>query len=66
MGLLGILLSLCGLIWFAYRGWSVLLLAPLAALLAAVFAGEHLLAHWTVTFMGGAARFVAQFFPFIG
>lgn len=63
MGLLGILVGLCGLIWFAYRGWSVLLLAPIAALIAAAFAREPLLAHWTVTFMSGAARFVAQFFP---
>ncbi len=63
MGLLGILVGLCGLIWFAYRGWSVLLLAPAAALVAAAFAREPLLAHWTVTFMAGAARFVAQFFP---
>jgi H+/gluconate symporter-like permease len=63
MGLLGILVSLSALIWFAYRGWSVLLLAPAAALIAALFAGEPLLAHWTLTFMGGAARFVSQFFP---
>lgn len=63
MGLLGILVGLCGLVWLAYRGWSVLLLAPAAALIAAAFAGEPLLAHWTVTFMTGAARFIAQFFP---
>lgn len=63
MGFLGILIGLGALIWFAYRGWSVLLLAPAAALVAALFAGEPLLAHWTVTFMGGASRFVAQFFP---
>ena len=31
-GLLGILIGLGLLIWFAFRGWSVLLLAPLAAL----------------------------------
>jgi len=37
--------------------------APAAALLAAAFAGEPVLAHWTQTFMGGAARFLAQFFP---
>jgi len=43
MGLFGILVSLCGLIWLAYRGWSVLLLAPAAALVAAAFAGEPLL-----------------------
>ncbi len=63
MGLLGILLGLGLLIWLAYRGWSVLLLAPVAALIAAAFAGEPLLAHWTQTFMGSAARFIAQFFP---
>ena len=51
------------LVWLAFRGWSVLLLAPAAALLAAAFAGEPLLAHWTQTFMGSAARFLAQFFP---
>jgi H+/gluconate symporter-like permease len=63
MGLLGILLGLALLVWFAYRGWSVLLLAPTAALIAAAFSGEPLLAHWTQTFMGGAASFLAQFFP---
>jgi H+/gluconate symporter-like permease len=63
MGLLGILLALGLLIWFAYRAWSVLLLAPLAALLAAAISGEPLLAHWTQTFMGSASRFVAQWFP---
>ena len=63
MGLLGILLGLGLLIAFAYRGWSVLLLAPAAALVAAGMSGEPLLAHWTSTFMTGAAGFVAQFFP---
>lgn len=63
MGLLGILLGLSLLVWLAYRGWSVLLLAPAAALVAAAFAGEPLLAHWTQTFMGSGARFIAQFFP---
>ncbi|HEY9215442.1 MAG TPA: GntP family permease, partial [Ancylobacter sp.] len=63
MGLLGILAGLGLLIAFAFRGWSVLLLAPIAALIAAGFSGEPLLAHWTQTFMGSAARFIAQFFP---
>jgi H+/gluconate symporter-like permease len=63
MGLLGILLGLGLLVWLAYRGWSVLLLAPAAAMVAAGFAAEPLLAHWTLTFMGAAARFIAQFFP---
>ena len=63
MGLLGILLGLALLVGLAFRGWSVLGLAPLAALVAAAFSGEPLLAHWTQTFMGSAAGFVAQFFP---
>ena len=63
MGLVGILVALGLLIWLAYRGWSILLLAPAAAVLAAGLAGEPLLAHWTQTFMGSAARFIMQFFP---
>jgi H+/gluconate symporter-like permease len=63
MDLFGILIALSFLIWFAYRDWSILLLAPIAALQAALTAGEPLLAHWTQTFMGSAAGFVAQFFP---
>ncbi|MFO7476789.1 MAG: GntP family permease [Methyloceanibacter sp.] len=63
MGLIGIVLALCLLIWLSYRSWTVLLLAPAAALVAAATAGEPLLAHWTQTFMGGAAQFLAQFFP---
>src|SRR5260370_35471075 len=63
MGLLGILLALGLLVWLAYRGWSVLLLAPAAALIAAAVSREPLLAHWTQTFMGSAAQFLAQFFP---
>jgi len=63
IGLLGIVLALGLLIWLAYKGWSVLLLAPAAALVAAAVAREPLLAHWTQTFMGSAAQFVAQFFP---
>ncbi len=63
MGLAGILVALGLLIWLSFRGWSVLLLAPAVAIVAAAFAGEPLLAHWTQTFMGSAAQFIAQFFP---
>jgi len=63
MGLFGILLGLSLLMWLAYRGWSVLLVAPLAALVAAAVSGEPLLAHWTETFMRGTSRFIFQWFP---
>lgn len=63
MGIIGILLALLILVVLAFRSWSILLLAPAAALVAVLFAGEPLLANWTQTFMGGAAHFLAQFFP---
>src|ERR1700693_3801174 len=63
MGLLGILLALGLLVSLAFRGWSVLLLAPAAALVAAAVSRQPLLANWTQTFMGSAAQFVAPFFP---
>jgi H+/gluconate symporter-like permease len=63
MGLFGILVGLGLLILFAYRGWSVLLLAPAAALVAAAFGGQPLLASWTQIFMISASGFLAQFFP---
>jgi H+/gluconate symporter-like permease len=63
VGLAGILMGLAGLVWLSFRGWSVLVLAPLAALVAAIAAGEPLLANWTITFMGAAAGFIFQFFP---
>ncbi|SFH80778.1 GntP family permease [Bradyrhizobium sp. Gha] len=63
MGLLGLLTGLGLLVLFAFRGWSVLLLAPFAALVAALFGGEPLLANLTQVFMVNAAGFLAQFFP---
>ena len=63
MSVVGILIALGLLIWLAYRGWTILLLAPLCALIAALLAGQPLLANWTQTFMSNAASFVAQFFP---
>ncbi len=44
VGLFGILVGLSVLIWFAFRSWSVLLLAPIAALTAAFLSREPLLA----------------------
>jgi H+/gluconate symporter-like permease len=63
MGLLGIFVALAGLVFLAFRGWSILVLAPLAGLIAAAFSGEPLLASWTQTFMRSAADFIVQFFP---
>jgi len=61
--LIGILVALALLIALAFRGFTLLLAAPLAALVAAAFSSEPLLAKWTLTFMQGAANFVRNFFP---
>ena len=64
IGLLGVSLALGLLIFFAYRGVSVLLLGPIMALIAALFAtGTPLLASYTQVFMGSAGNFITQFFP---
>jgi H+/gluconate symporter-like permease len=61
--LFGILVALGLLIWLAFRGFTLLLAAPAAALVAAAFSGEPLLAKWTLTFMTGAANFIRNLFP---
>ena len=63
IGLVGILVSLGLLIFLAFRGFSLLLAAPVAAILAAGFSGEPLLAKWTLTFMRGTGGFITNFFP---
>lgn len=63
VALFGIIFSLAFLVFFAYRGHSVVVVAPLAALIAAVFSGEPLMATYTQIFMPALADFVAQYFP---
>jgi H+/gluconate symporter-like permease len=60
----GILLSLILLMWLAYRGISVLILAPVLALLAVLFSPDApLLASYTQVFMKALGGFVMAFFP---
>ena len=64
LSIAGIVASLALLMWFAYRGISVLLLAPLAALVAVLATPDvPLLASYTQVFMKAAGGFVALFFP---
>ena len=63
-GIVGILVSLALLIYLAYSGVSVLILAPTTALLAVVIAGdEPILATYTQVFMRAAGDFIVQYFP---
>jgi len=62
--ILGIALALVLLMALAYRGVSVLLLAPLMALLAATLSPDTpLLASYTQVFMPALGGFVIAFFP---
>jgi H+/gluconate symporter-like permease len=56
-------LSLALLMWTAYRGYPVILLAPLCALLAVGLSGMPLLPNYTEVFMVKAADYVKLYFP---
>ncbi|MDR2502787.1 MAG: GntP family permease [Deltaproteobacteria bacterium] len=60
---IGIVLSLLLLTFIAYRGLSVILFAPVCALLAAVTAGWPLLPSYTEIFMTRGVIYVKNFFP---
>ncbi|EAX47173.1 Citrate transporter [Thermosinus carboxydivorans Nor1] len=63
MEVLGIILSLFLLMFFAYRGFSVILFAPVFALLAASMSGLPLMPAYTELFMAKAVTYVKSFFP---
>ena len=63
VGVIGIVLSLGLLMYLAYRGISVLILAPILALLAAAFSGMPLIATYTQVFMPNLANYLKLYFP---
>lgn len=63
MATLGIIASLFLLMYFAYRGFSVILFAPVFALLAASFSGLSVMPAYTELFMAKAVTYVKSFFP---
>ena len=63
MEILGIVLSLFLLMYVAYRGFSVILFAPVLALLAASMQGLDIMPAYTELFMERAVGYVKSFFP---
>ncbi len=63
MEVLGILLSLFLLMFMAYMGFSVILFAPVFALLAAALQGLPIMPSYTELFMAKAVIYVKAFFP---
>ena len=58
-----IVLSLIGLIAFAYRGFSVIMMAPIMAIAAAALSGLDLMPSYTELFIGKAVTYIKAFFP---
>lgn len=56
-------MSLAFLIFFAYRGHSVIFIAPVAAMIAVLFSGALLFASYTQIFMPALGGFIVKFFP---
>lgn len=65
MSTFAIIISLALLMYLAYRGITVLLLAPLMGALAVLLSGEgaFLLPAYTTTFMSALSGYVLQFLP---
>lgn len=64
LGVLSIILTLVALMYFAYRGISVIILAPVLGMLAALLSGEipplHALSN---LFLPAAANYIKSYFP---
>ena len=68
IGVIGIILSLILLMYLAYKGISVLILAPILACFAALLNGFatgdiHILATYTEVFMKSLGGYVMNYFP---
>jgi len=65
LGILGILVSLALLIALAYRGWNVILIAPICATVGLLFSGldAPILATYTQVFMPALGNYLIKFFP---
>ena len=62
LSIIGILFSLALLIFLAYRGMPVILAAPIATIVCALFSGAPILASYTEVFMPALANFISNYF----
>lgn len=63
MSLVGIALGLALLVFFAFRGKSLVWAAPICAMVVALTGGLDLLSAYTVSYMEGFVGFVKDWFP---
>ena len=62
LSVLGIVVSLLFIVALALRGWHIILIAPLAVILAAIFSGMEILPMLTGPYMKGFVNYAAKFY----
>ena len=63
VSLTGILLALCALIYFAYKGHSIIWVAPVCAIIVAVMSGLNILDTYLNNYIKGMADYIMSWFP---
>ena len=63
LSLIGIVVGLVLLMLLAYRGYSIIWVAPICAVVVAVFGGYAILDAYIGDYMTGMANYVLQWFP---
>lgn len=66
VGIIGLFLAIALLIVLAFKGHSVIVAAPIAAMVAVLFSyglTGHFMASYTITYMAGFANYAKNYFP---
>lgn len=63
MGITMIVISLILLMYFAYRGWSIIFIAPLFAVVAAIGSGYDSMPIYSELYMTKAAEYIKSYYP---
>ena len=63
ISLIGILVGLVALILLAYRGHSIIWVAPICAILVAILGGLNILDAYLGDYITGTANYIVSWFP---
>jgi H+/gluconate symporter-like permease len=66
MGLIGLLVAIGFLVYMAFKGHSIIVVAPIAGMVALLFSyglKGHFMANYTITYMAGFANYAKNYFP---
>lgn len=66
IGMIGLLAAIGFLVYMAFKGHSIIVVAPIAAMVAILFSygtKGHFMASYTITYMDGFANYAKNYFP---